>query len=70
MKPTRQFICERCDEAVSLPADLAPIPRCANCGRDSLVLVLNAPEPLADEVPVSPDKARELFKTMREQVLD
>ena len=67
MKPARQFHCEACDESVSLPADLETIPRCIHCGRDSLVLSLNAP-PAAS--PVTPEKAAELFKTMRLQVLD
>jgi hypothetical protein len=67
MKPARLFHCEACDEAVSLPADLETIPRCIHCGRDSLVLSLDAP---ANEVPIKPEKAVELFKTMRAQVFD
>jgi hypothetical protein len=66
MKPDRKnYLCERCDEAVSLPADLTSLPRCNFCGRDSLVL-LDAPA----AAPVTPEKARQLFHQMREQVLD
>lgn len=65
MKPSRQFICEVCDEAVSLPADLETIPRCNFCGRDSLVLVLNAP---AADAPVTVEAARALFAEIRQTI--
>ena len=67
MKPGRQYHCERCDESVTLPADLVTLPRCGSCGRDSLVLLLLENAPKADPT-VTPEKAVELFKTMRAQV--
>lgn len=36
MKATRHFICSACDEAVTLPANVNPVPRCPHCGRNSL----------------------------------